>query len=88
MPFYPNLKFKKNDPERIKKERGVANIKVLRKAMNRHFENSQKQQTLYSTIKIATWNLREFGSTKYKGRSFEELYYIAERITFINCSIN
>jgi len=33
------------------------------------------------SVKIATWNLREFGGGKYRGRDVEPLYYIAEIIS-------
>lgn len=33
------------------------------------------------SVRIATWNLREFGGNKYNGRDYECLYYIAEIIS-------
>lgn len=83
MPFYPELKIKEEGTieTKLKKQRVVAKIKALREAMNNHFKISQSNPTQYNTVKIATWNIREFGKNNYKGRSYEELYYIAEIIS-------
>src|SRR5512143_1222829 len=35
-------------------------------------------KTVDTKLLIATWNIREFGGTKYKGRDDEALYYMAE----------
>lgn len=84
MPFYTNLKISPNESELSKKrkERTVRNIKKLRRHLSAHFKSSRKKDidtsTESKTIKIATWNIREFGKSNYKGRKFEEHYYIAE----------
>lgn len=83
MPFYPNLKFKEDDTEKVKKKkkRVISNIKVLRKNLSTHIENSRSTPIKGSSVKIATWNIREFGGNSYGGRSFEEIYYMAEIIS-------
>lgn len=83
MPFYSNLKEKENDSPLIKakKKRVIKNIKKLNKALKKHIKDSTKKPTSSKSIKIATWNVREFGGTSYKGRSFEELFYMAEIIS-------
>ena len=83
MPYYPNLKIKSNDSDIIKakKQRVITKLKILKSAMKEHFESSQNQNENYKSVRIATWNLREFGKNNYNGRSFEELYYIAEIIS-------
>jgi endonuclease/exonuclease/phosphatase family metal-dependent hydrolase len=39
------------------------------------------EKKLSGNLLLATWNLREFGNTKYGGRMVESLYYIAEIIS-------
>lgn len=82
MPFYSDLKIKAEDDAiiRNKKKRVIENIKKLRFAINTHFDASRKK-TVHKSVKIATWNIREFGKDNYGGRSFEELHYIAEIIS-------
>ncbi|MDG1573304.1 endonuclease/exonuclease/phosphatase family protein [Robiginitalea sp. M366] len=83
MPFYTNLKIRPgNSPELIsKKKRTAAKLKALRAAILDHFNTSSNATARDKTIKIATWNIREFGGSKFKGRDFEPLYYIAEIIS-------
>ncbi len=87
MPFYTNLDIKPNDlpEEKIRKQRTIKNIKKLRHHLKAHFTRSRKKEVgaeiSPKTIRIATWNLREFGGKKYKGRKHEELCYIAEIIS-------
>lgn len=83
MPFYTSLKIKKDDSafEIAKKKRVVRNLKELRKAIKQHIHTSRDNSKKGKFLKIATWNIREFGGTSYKGRSFEELYYMAEIIS-------
>ena len=82
MPYYPKLKFRSSDSAKIraKKQRVIDRIRILRQALNQHFASSRDNTQQFGTAKIATWNLREFGKKNYGGRSFEELYYIAEII--------
>ncbi|MCB0473357.1 MAG: endonuclease, partial [Flavobacteriaceae bacterium] len=83
MPFYPNLKSRPNDSAILKhkKQRVIANLKLLKSKLLEHIQNSRGQINSTKTVKIATWNLREFGKNNYGGRSFEEIYYIAEIIS-------
>ncbi len=46
----------------------------MRTALNKEVPG----QTLDRTLLLATWNLREFGGTKFGGRDKEALYYIAQ----------
>ena len=82
MPFYTDLNIRPNDnnAQKTKKQATIANLRRLRTALCDHIEGSRDNDIKGGTVKIATWNLREFGGTSYKGRSFEELYYIAEII--------
>ena len=83
MPFYPDLKIRKNDTAalKVKKLTTIKNLKRLRAGLCTHIDNSRDTTIKGGTLRMATWNLREFGNTTYKGRSFEELYYIAEIIS-------
>lgn len=83
MPFYPELKFKLNDTPAVKakKKRAVKNLHVLRAALSDHLKDPSDQVRIPNTVRIATWNIREFGKKNYGGRSFEELYYMAEIIS-------
>lgn len=79
MPLYSDLKINVDDNPviRSKKKRVIENLKKLRVALNDHFDASRKK-VVRKSVKIATWNIREFGKENYGGRSFEELHYIAE----------
>ncbi len=83
MPFYTKLKPKEGDSAttKLKKQRVISNLERLRKSMISHLETSRSDSKTVKSVKIATWNLREFGGKSYKGRTFEELYYIAEIIS-------
>lgn len=83
MPFYPSLKIGKRTSKdlKIKKIRTSSRLQQLKAALNQHFIDSNSTMDSKHSVKIATWNLREFGAKKYKGRDFESLYYIAEIIS-------
>jgi hypothetical protein len=83
MPFYSELKSRPFDSgeKRVKKQRVISNLERLRHELLRHITVSRDNSFTGRTVKIATWNIREFGGTSYGGRSFEELYYIAEIIS-------
>ena len=83
MSIYTKLKIKPSDSQEVKTKKlaTVANLKRLRTELGTHIETSKDPALKGGSVKIATWNIREFGGTKYKGRSFEELYYIAEIIS-------
>ena len=46
-----------------------------------HLGANMPEKKLSGNLILGTWNLREFGATKYKGRMIESLYYIAEIIS-------
>lgn len=83
MPFYTLLRIWELDDEaaRNKKKRVASRLLALRSAMSDHFRASGSDAGHKTSVKIATWNLREFGAGKYNGRDYEPLYYIAEIIS-------
>lgn len=81
MPFYTQLKYSHpagSEAETLRK-RTIAGIRRLRLALAAHFPQDTDRM---GTVRIGTWNLREFGGTKYGGRdTYEPLYYMAEVIS-------
>jgi hypothetical protein len=70
----PNLKKKEvrnRDPEDKRTLEGLIRLKS-------ELDKSIPTRTIDPTLLLATWNIREFGSTKTGGREVEPLYYIAE----------
>lgn len=55
----------------------IDNILALRKSLN----DEIPEKKLRGNLVLGTWNIREFGNTKYGGRMIESLYYIAEIIS-------
>lgn len=55
----------------------INNIKKLRLALS----DKIPEKKLSGNLILGTWNIREFGGTKYGGRMTESLYYIAEIIS-------
>ncbi|MDH7448416.1 hypothetical protein [Aquimarina sp. 2201CG14-23] len=80
MPFYVSLKIKDSDNQKSKrqKKRVATNLQKLHSELLKHFIDSGSETDVRKSVRIATWNLREFGGGKYKGRDFESSYYIAE----------
>ncbi|WP_416898152.1 MAG: endonuclease/exonuclease/phosphatase family protein [Minwuia sp.] len=80
MPFYRLLGQRHpdgSDGEALRL-RTIAGLKRLRAALAGHFPADTDRTR---TVRIGTWNIREFGSTKYGGRdSYEPLCYMAEII--------
>jgi endonuclease/exonuclease/phosphatase family metal-dependent hydrolase len=70
MPFY-----KKLSADNDAGKRTINKLLELRKALDEIPERSQN-----SNLLLATWNIREFDSTKYGDRTEESYYYIAEII--------
>jgi hypothetical protein len=64
------------DLTRDKKLRVVTGLQRLRDALRA--EGAPPNRTVESGLVIATWNIREFGKSKYGYRSDEPYYYIAE----------
>lgn len=78
MPFYAELKRQRRTE---KGKRTLAGLVKLRKSLKTHFTDNQSTGDRSKSVRIATWNLREFGGSKHGGRDYEPLYYIAEIIS-------
>lgn len=64
------------DLTRAKQLRVVTGLQRLRQALR--LDGAPPHRTVDNTIIVATWNIREFGKSKYGYRSDEPYYYIAE----------
>jgi endonuclease/exonuclease/phosphatase family metal-dependent hydrolase len=69
MPFYKNLSNKSQADRRTAEK-----LLELKKSLDREIPT----KTVDKTLLLASWNIREFGGTKYGGRTKEPLFYIAE----------
>lgn len=81
MPFYGRLRKASaaGSSDEAMRVRTIAGLKALRTALKAHFPPGADRTR---TVRIGTWNLREFGGTKHGGRKeYEPLYYIAEIIS-------
>ncbi len=76
MPYYPGLMYNKNliDERVFIKDK----IVILKDAF---ISKNVPKKTVDDTLLIATWNIREFDSTKYGERLESAYYYIAEIIS-------
>jgi endonuclease/exonuclease/phosphatase family metal-dependent hydrolase len=73
VPFYYNIDGRKESEQRIAK--GLLRLKD-------GFDNTKlPKRTVTETLLLATWNIREFDSTKYGKRGKESILYIAEIIS-------
>lgn len=84
MPFYTKLKPPKDEEtteETERRQRTVKNLISLRKSLADHLKEQGSIGDRSKSVRICTWNLREFGGNKYGGRDYESLYYIAEIIS-------
>jgi len=83
MPFYTQLNTREDDTPAVrnKKQRCAARLRRLGAAVDAHLAASGQASDQRKSVRIATWNLREFGGSKYGGRDFEPIYYIAEIIS-------
>ena len=77
MPFYWELK-RPRSGDKDRHARTIQGLKRLRASLRDHFGNNADRTR---TVRIGTWNLREFGGTKQGGRDYECIYYIAEIIS-------
>jgi exonuclease III len=81
--YYPRLRITgPDDPEAAWKKRCVDGLKRLRKALRKHLYgagSSTRDDNRW--IRIATWNIREFPSSKFGDRLDESYFYIAEIIS-------
>jgi hypothetical protein len=73
MPFYYSIKKSADDVRR----RTAEGLLRLRSQLTAEVP----QRTISDTLLLATWNIREFDSTKYGERESEPLHYIAEIIS-------
>src|SRR2546430_15946259 len=74
MPYYPYLKSLSAN----KRKRACEGLIRLKDGFA---TNNFPQKKVDGNLLLATWNLREFGGTKYGGRDDEPLYYIAEIVS-------
>lgn len=72
MPYYQQIQPKTADGQRT-----LDRLLKLRKQLAKEIPDRE----LESNLLLATWNIREFGTTKYGGRRTEAYYYIAEIIS-------
>jgi hypothetical protein len=79
MPFYSKLRkpIAGDAVAEATRKRTIAGLQKLRTALADHFKDEARGRSL----RIGTWNLREFGGSKLGGRNFEPLYYMAEIIS-------
>ncbi|BAP32275.1 endonuclease/exonuclease/phosphatase [Chryseobacterium sp. StRB126] len=63
--------------EKADRDAVIENIKNLRTALA-DSTTGIPEKKLSGNLILGTWNIREFGNTKYNGRMTESLYYIAE----------
>lgn len=81
MPSYSQLSqsHPAGSPQEQLRKRTIAGLRRLRRALGAHFPQDTDRMR---TVRIGTWNIREFGNAKYGGRdSYEPLYYMAEIIS-------
>lgn len=65
--------------EEVLRKQTIAGLRDLRLALAAHFPQDTDRM---GTVRIGTWNIREFGNRKYGGRdTYERLYYMAEIIS-------
>ena len=79
MPFYSRLRRKSRDE--VKRHRTIDRLQSLREALAAHFKENSSGYKTTGTVRIGTWNIREFGGSKHGGRDYEPLYYMAEIIS-------
>lgn len=72
MPFYQYI-----NPRTTAGKRTLEHLQLLRESMQEEIP----AKTLEGNLLLATWNIREFGTTKYGGRTQEAYYYIAEIVS-------
>src|SRR5467141_2795849 len=72
MPFYNNL-----DPKKPGDRWTAVGLLRLRSAIRANIP----PKTMDSNLLLATWNIREFGGKKFKARSKEAIFYLAEVVS-------
>ena len=72
MPFYKSIDYKTIEGKRTAE--GLLRLK-------KELDASIPPKSMDKTLLLATWNIREFGGTKYGGREREPLFYLAEIIS-------
>lgn len=84
MPMYNNLRIAERDSEarKAEKRRIAERLLVLRKELRKHtgeeVDGVRTERDPRQWMRLATWNIREFPSSKYGDRLPEAYYYIAE----------
>ncbi|HEX8137318.1 MAG TPA: endonuclease/exonuclease/phosphatase family protein [Pyrinomonadaceae bacterium] len=73
MPFYYDIDGRKESEKRI--AQGLLRLK------EGFAKNKQPKRTVTETLLLATWNIREFDSSKYGKRGKESILYIAEIVS-------
>ncbi|HEY6188298.1 MAG TPA: endonuclease/exonuclease/phosphatase family protein [Pyrinomonadaceae bacterium] len=73
MPFYFGIDGRKENEQKIAK-----GLLRLKEAFDK---TKQPKRTVTETLLLATWNIREFDSSKYGKRGKEPIFYIAEIIS-------
>jgi endonuclease/exonuclease/phosphatase family metal-dependent hydrolase len=73
MPFYYSIDGRKESEQKIAK-----GLLRLKEAFDK---TKQPKRTVTETLLLATWNIREFDSSKYGKRGKEPIFYIAEIIS-------
>ncbi len=73
MPYYGRLR-QRRAPEDMRTIEGLLRLKDA-------LAEQVPKRTIGEDLLLATWNIREFESTKYGPRSLEPIYYIAEIIS-------
>lgn len=63
--------------DKVNRDTVIDNILALRASLDKEIP----EKKLTGNLILGTWNIREFGNTKYNGRMQESLYYIAEIIS-------
>jgi hypothetical protein len=84
MPFYTDLRIGKGDrPATIeRKRRNATQLLALRAGIRQTLgPSSDATNAASQTIRLATWNLREFDAPSYGGRLREAIFFIAEIIS-------
>ena len=87
MPNYSRLRPSKyDDARRLEIEQKISkDLLALRAGLTKHIrEQREPGADTHATVRIATWNLRDFGKAKRGPRLDEAIYYIAEIISFFD----
>jgi len=76
MPYYASIRRISDQEDRLRTVGGLQRLRASLKS-----EDGIPIRTATDTLVLATWNIREFDSRKYGGRTEEALLYIAEIVS-------